>query len=544
MRRRLKHLLGVGLLFLVCGYKLWSVGHTQHNAVPNTRAIDKNTTAVAYLACDAQTAWVVCNAILKLRSTGYTGDVLILSPKPVLTETCHNAKLHVVDPVEYPDFLKRRASSANQRYCRYTKIRLWNLDYDRVVYLDWDTWVVRSIDNLLEVSLEKSDSVAAVRDTIGPIFNSGVMVLWPNRRTYKGLQKLARVHKSYNNGDQGVLNAYFLPDKIVWLPYALNVPAQLSKSAYWTHNKPQIIHYTGETKPWSWHKHKVSKWKDAPDDRLLAQWYAPFDAQKHETCSSFRFYRYPGFTCVITTFSRPLEMIQRVIDSVQHIEAIKEIRIKNSNPGRTIDGKFFVSGIPLSVDSYKDTSLNNRFDISKIQTEGVFYLDDDIILEREDIQYMLNMWSEHKTKLVGPFTRTHVNDTYTFNTRKAYSIMLTKALVISIDYVYKYDCLLHPQLKNYVTQQVNCEDILMNYLVASMTGEGPLFVAARPAVDLGRKTGLSVKDGSPSTAFKDARSVCMVYFSKLFGGNPLRYSHVYLKRNHYEKTIILSEVPE
>ena len=512
--------------------------HDVHRAPRVRGARTSPRTAVAYLACDSHTAWVVCNAVSKLRSTGYDGEVLILSPQSLLFE-CASAEMLVVDLIEYPTFMKRRASADNHRYCRYTKFQLWNLDmYDSIIYLDWDTWVTGSIAGLWDY-MPQIDKVAAVRDTVGPVFNSGVLLLRPDPKTFQNLVDLAKVHVSYNNGDQGLLNKYFY-NKTEWLPYEYNVPAQLLQSAYWSKNPPDIIHFTGEAKPWSWHKRSKSKWKPPPADRSVALWYE-FSNPKYVDCQSFRFYREPGFTCVISTFSRPYEMVQHVIDSVQDVDAIKSIRIKNLNPHKKLSTKFFVSRKPLFVDEYDNDSLNNRFDIKQIRTEGVFYLDDDIFLRRGDIEYILSVWQQHTLRLVGAFSRTHEGDSYAFDTKKKYSMVLTKAMAVSVDYVYRYTCSLVPQLKQYVTTHTNCEDILMNYIVASQTGQGPLFVAAVPAVDYGRKTGLSVVGGGSKAGFNASRSDCMAYFSQMFGGNPLQYSNVYLKAGQYTKTIVINK---
>ncbi|KDD73670.1 hypothetical protein H632_c1943p0, partial [Helicosporidium sp. ATCC 50920] len=86
----------------------------------------------------------------------------------------------------------------------YTKLLAFNLtEYTRVVYLDADTIVRRSLDPLF-----LCDGFCAVMRHSERL-NSGVMVLQPSARRFWDM--LARVAStpSYTGGDQGFLNEYF-----------------------------------------------------------------------------------------------------------------------------------------------------------------------------------------------------------------------------------------------------------------------------------------------------------------------------------------------
>lgn len=88
----------------------------------------------------------------------------------------------------------------------FTKLRVWGLtEYDKVVFLDGDTVVLRNIDELFE-----RPSLAAAPDYLMPDrFNSGVMVLDPSlERLDSMLERLSHVG-SYDGGDQGFLNEIF-----------------------------------------------------------------------------------------------------------------------------------------------------------------------------------------------------------------------------------------------------------------------------------------------------------------------------------------------
>ena len=100
---------------------------------------------------------------------------------------------------------------------RYAKIHLWGLtEYDRIIYLDADTMVLRSLDNLFDQELpvghvlgqarKSFTGLLAVHDQFADIFNSGVMVLQPSTAAIDAMLAVYMDTPSYNIGDQGFLN--------------------------------------------------------------------------------------------------------------------------------------------------------------------------------------------------------------------------------------------------------------------------------------------------------------------------------------------------
>ena len=76
------------------------------------------------------------------------------------------------------------------------------IDYDRIVYLDADTLVVKPIDEMFECG----DVCASPRDAF---FNAGVLVLSPRAELFDDLVSKRTQLTSYNGGEQGFLNNYF-----------------------------------------------------------------------------------------------------------------------------------------------------------------------------------------------------------------------------------------------------------------------------------------------------------------------------------------------
>jgi len=104
----------------------------------------------------------------------------------------------------------------------FTKIQLWSLTkYNKILYLDADTLPnvpkdksQGSILDLLKLEFPVNKILAAPDSGFPDIFNSGVMLLKPNKSDYTNLLNLieeSRVNRkiSFDGADQGLLNQYF-----------------------------------------------------------------------------------------------------------------------------------------------------------------------------------------------------------------------------------------------------------------------------------------------------------------------------------------------
>jgi len=157
-----------------------------------------------------------------------------------------------IEPIENP-FAK-----ANQGYdyfdTMFCKYRIWQLtDYERVVYLDSDTLVLGSLDDLLT-----RPSFAAAPCIWPPDrLNAGVLVIEPSEATFGDLTSRFGELTSYDGSDQGFLNSYYhdwftgSPERR--LPSKYNTTQLLyTYGKVWKQLLPEIkiLHYTGPWKPW------------------------------------------------------------------------------------------------------------------------------------------------------------------------------------------------------------------------------------------------------------------------------------------------------
>lgn len=139
----------------------------------------------------------------------------------------------------------------------YTKLAIFGLDtLDKLVFLDLDLLVLDNIDELFDV---ETPDVAATSDGFPPsVFNSGVMVVRPDRRMYGDMLSRLNNLVSYDGGDQGFLNSYF-GDWATGDPRRRLHSRYNTKASFWCYNKwgleavkpLKILHFCGCTmKPW------------------------------------------------------------------------------------------------------------------------------------------------------------------------------------------------------------------------------------------------------------------------------------------------------
>ncbi|GAV86215.1 Glyco_transf_8 domain-containing protein [Cephalotus follicularis] len=154
----------------------------------------------------------------------------------------------------------------------YTKLKIFNMtNYKKVVYLDADTIVVKSIEDLFKCSKFCANLKHSER------LNSGVLVVEPSETVFNDMMSKVTTLPSYTGGDQGFLNSYFsdFQNAHVFEP---NLPLEVLNSRpmpdmerlstlynadvglymlanKWMVNESElhVIHYTlGPLKPWDW----------------------------------------------------------------------------------------------------------------------------------------------------------------------------------------------------------------------------------------------------------------------------------------------------
>lgn len=154
----------------------------------------------------------------------------------------------------------------------YTKLKIFNMtNYKKVVYLDADTIVVKSIEDLFKCQKFCANLKHSER------LNSGVLVVEPSEALFNDMMAKVKILPSYTGGDQGFLNSYYSdfpnahvfdpsvsvevlnsrpPPKMERLSTLYNADVGLYMLANkWMVDESElrVIHYTlGPLKPWDW----------------------------------------------------------------------------------------------------------------------------------------------------------------------------------------------------------------------------------------------------------------------------------------------------
>ncbi len=135
----------------------------------------------------------------------------------------------------------------------FAKLRLWQLPHERVVFLDADTLVLRSLDALFDYP--ELCAAPNVYESLSDFsrMNSGVFTARPSEATFERLLAAVDVPGAYwKRTDQTFLQATF-PD---WhgLPVTMNMLQYvwLNLPALWDWGSIRVLHYQYE-KPWQDH---------------------------------------------------------------------------------------------------------------------------------------------------------------------------------------------------------------------------------------------------------------------------------------------------
>ncbi|CAJ1972290.1 unnamed protein product [Sphenostylis stenocarpa] len=202
---------------------------------------------------------------------------------------------------------------------------------------------------------------------------------------------------------------------------------------------------------------------------------------------------------------------------------------------------FSSSSAPISLLPQPSASLNNRFlpRPSHISTDAVLICDDDVEVDPRSLEFAFRVWEKNPQRLVGVFARSHDLDlnrrewVYTVHPDR-FSIVLTKFMLLRGHYLFLYTCGGGAQMaraRAIVDAMHNCEDVLMNMVVAEEAQVGPVLVWAKRVRDYGdsRNEGeeaVSVVGlSSRKREHRKRRGWCIQEFHRVLGTMPLRYTY-------------------
>lgn len=185
----------------------------------------------------------------------------------------------------------------------------------------------------------------------------------------------------------------------------------------------------------------------------------------------------------------------------------------------------------------RKNSLNEKlWPDPAFKTRAVLLSDDDVHYHPKDLDWVFQTWREQgRERLSGAFARCVVKKAdgswaYSFcrDGEDSYALVLTGLAMVDISYLdyYSSDHPVMEQVRALVDERFNCEDIALNFVVSSLTCNGPLQLrGAEKAVNTMPPAGISTKKGH-----LEARHKCMNDFVRMFGDMPLRNSTDYVAK--------------
>lgn len=236
-----------------------------------------------------------------------------------------------------------------------------------------------------------------------------------------------------------------------------------------------------------------------------------------------------GFTAVVLTYDR-VNSLFKVVQQLTEVPSLVKVVVvwnnqRKSPPPASAWPKLTK---PLKVIRTKANKLSNRFYPYKdIETEAVLAIDDDILmLTSDELEFGFEVWREFPDRIVGFPSRVHLWDNatslwkYESEWTNDISMVLTGAAFYHKHYSHEYFDRLPADIRRWVDDRMNCEDIAMNFLVSNITGKAPIKVAPRKKFKCPECARLD--NLSNDLQHMAARSDCVNVFARAFGRMPLR----------------------
>ena len=193
--------------------------------------------------------------------------ILLLTTEPMAPTPAGIDMVLPIDPIPFE--AAARCNFWMGGLSTYFKLSLFGIEgWKRIIYFDTDTIALGDLSELWNLERFADKAIYAVRETaeMGPWrgalgkLNTGVMVVNApllDRRVYEEMIELTRIERSYDGGDQGIINSFLAHHRadvgVGELPEEYNVFVNDRIGNRWPKiaDRAKILHFVGNTKPWS-----------------------------------------------------------------------------------------------------------------------------------------------------------------------------------------------------------------------------------------------------------------------------------------------------
>ncbi|XP_061572361.1 exostosin-1a-like isoform X2 [Cololabis saira] len=248
---------------------------------------------------------------------------------------------------------------------------------------------------------------------------------------------------------------------------------------------------------------------------------------------------YPKFTAIIhvvTPLVSQSQPVMKLLVAVAKSQYCAQVMVLwNCEKPLPAKHRWPATSVPVTVIEGENKVIGSRFlPYNTIPTEAVLSLDEDTVLSTTEVDFAFTVWQSFPDRIVGYPARSHFWDSnkerwgYTSKWTNDYSMVLTGAAFYHRYYHFLYSTYLPASLRTMVDQMSNCEDILMNFLVSSVSKLPPIKVTQKKQY---KETMMGQSSRASRWADPDhfaQRQTCMNKFADWFGTMPLIHSQMRL----------------
>jgi len=262
--------------------------------------------------------------------------------------------------------------------------------------------------------------------------------------------------------------------------------------------------------------------------------------------------QFSRFTLMVMTYEARKNLLGWYIRHYSECPSVGEILIVwNAGKPPRPEVEFPYAAVPVRVRVETVNSMNNRYrvDHSNLRYRAVLSLDDDILLPCGDVERAFATWRERPELIVGWYPRffyadimrekgvwkkrmTYLGEPEAID-RGKYNLVLTGAAFFDARRpLGAYWAPALTEARDMVDQLRNCDDLLMNFVVANLTlrdkgaGSGGLAPQVVQYLRPTRRLDLSHFSGAGLSHevqhFVEDAETCLLKFSQIFGGLDLR----------------------
>lgn len=444
------------------------------------------------------------------------------------------ANLIRIQQVEYPTrFKKTKDKQKTNKMCRYSKLHIWRLTmFQKAIFVDIDTLFVKNTDEVF-----KNKRLSAVSD-LGDTFNTGFFLFKPSISKYDRMISVYQKTDSYNQGDQGFINTFFSNQHTTRLSSEFNTMCKSRFYSLWNVSKTEarLLHYTSETKPWNFFYLSHKSFYENFDVEFYYRWQSFFFSTQRFLSRGV--FSDPG--PLWKNLFRRNEICDKEIDlypninkkgSSEHISVIvfkwtssyslDHLLIHLRTVAPHLIDRIYVLWRP-SIDlpdvllskyemlnqktelpevifiRQKHETPNGIFNpIGSIRTRSVLYTTDQFLPDTDWIELAFHTWKGNEQAIVGAYPHYHgkketaestgrgkfrleeVTIHYgviNLKTPRPYTLISSTGMLISVEYLFIYTCLLPLEVHLLIDRSEDGADIAMNMLVSGMTEQKPVLV--------------------------------------------------------------------